>query len=164
MNTKNLFIADPYNDNHIRLFKEFEETNNLRKTITSYLNDIRSTYTDKDKYDAEQKQLNETKYVVFSMENNAIKDSCFIRGERDIKICELYFSPLKEKNRQLLKDASNYALNRLGMEQIFVLISPNDKNMKINLESRGFENIGNVNGQLTFIKEKEDKKEVGRVK
>lgn len=162
MNTKNLFFADPYNDNHVKLFNEFEESNKIKNNITSYLNEIRTLYS-KEKYQKLLNEQNETYEIVFSLENDKIKDSCYIRKERDRKICELYFAPLNTtKNRQLLTDVSNYVLDRLGMEQIFVSISPLDKNLQLNLEAKGFENIGTVNGDLTFIKE--NKKEVRRVR
>ena len=169
LNTGNLFVADPYNDNHIRLFREFEESNNIQKSFTSYLEEIKifnqkRGIQSKEVYNMLQSSENEINYVVFTMANGIINDSCFIRGERDRKICELYFAPLNKKSRPLLKELCNYVFNRLGMEQIYVSVNSYDKSLKSNLELRGFENIGKVNGQLTFLIGKEDVKEVGRVR
>ncbi len=167
MSVENLLIANPYNDNHMKLFDKFEKINHLSEKNTSYtsfMKSIRLAYSEED-YQKIQWKKNEIYQIVFSMEKNQIKDSCYIREERDRKICELYFAPLNtEKNRQILTDVSNYVLDKLGMEQVFVSISPLDSKLKSSLELKGFENIGIVNGELKFIKGKEEKLEMGRVR
>lgn len=168
MHTESLYIADPYNESHIKMFQEFEEKNQVEKTTSETLESLRDKFDEK-KYKEIQKYQNEILQTIFTMEQDEIKDSCFIRGEKDIKTCELIFAPLKEepRSRTLVGLASNYALNNLGMEQIFVSINPNDKYLKHSLESKGFEDIGaieeNSNSKLTFIKVKEDTKEASRV-
>ena len=48
------------------------------------------------------------------------------------------------------------------MEDIFITISTQDKNLKLNLEHSGFENLGEENGKITYLKEKENIKSIGR--
>ncbi|MBQ8131361.1 MAG: hypothetical protein IJ193_02600 [Bacilli bacterium] len=168
MHTESLFIADPYNESHIKMFAEFEERNGVEKTTTEAWESLRAKFSE-EQYKEFQKVQNEIMQTIFTMENDSVKDSCFIRGEQDIKTCELIFAPLKEepRGRQLVGIASNYALNTLGMEQIYVSINPNDKNLRNSLISKGFEDIGtieeNSSSKLTFIKLKEDMKEASRV-
>ena len=168
LHTESLYIADPYNESHIKLFEEFEEKNGVEKTTTKAWESLRARFSE-EQYKEFQKVQNEITQTVFTMEKDVVKDSCFIRGEQDIKTCELIFAPLKDepKSRPLVGIASNYALNTLGMEQIYVSIDPNDKHLKNCLETKGFEDIGaieeNTNSKLTFIKLKEDIKEASRV-
>ena len=46
-------------------------------------------------------------------------------------------------------------MNILGMVDIFIKANFDDKNMIANLEARGFESLGEENGQLIYLKEKE---------
>ena len=98
MHTESLFIADPYNESHIKMFAEFEERNGVEKTTTEAWESLRAKFSE-EQYKEFQKVQNEIMQTIFTMENDSVKDSCFIRGEQDIKTCELIFAPLKEEPR-----------------------------------------------------------------
>lgn len=164
MNTEKLFIADPYNEEHIKMFSDFELTNSITTKTSTYLKSMKEKYT-KDEYDEYLKESNIITQSLFLEDNSIIKDCCYINGEKDRKACTLYFSPLKEetKNRRLISIASDYVFNALGMEEVFINANTNDTNLVSNLKSKGFESLGEENGVITFLKEKEDEKEIGKV-
>ena len=74
-----------------------------------------------------------------------------------MRICKIYFSPTPEKirTRNLLNLATDFALNTLGMESVFVVTDSNDKVMHYNLESSGYENLGLENNSVIYLKERE---------
>ncbi len=82
-----------------------------------------------------------------------------------MKSCRIFFAPIKNtgKNRKIISLATEYAFGVLGMEDIFVTIPANDKDKILieNLEGKGFENLGEDEGSITYLKEKEiiDKQE-----
>lgn len=165
LNTERLYIANPYDDSNIELYEEFENKNEITTKTSTNLKEIRVAYS-KEMYESLEKNRNEINQYLYIMNDSSIIDSCFIKGEKDRKVCELFFAPLKiePKNRTLLTSVSNYVFNVLGMEEIFISIDNKEKNLKTNLESKGFENLGEVNGKMTYLKEKEETKEMKRAK
>ncbi len=164
MNTDNFFIADPYKDEHIKLFMDFENANDYKRPVTTYLTGIRKAY-DKESYNKIVRNNNELNIIIFMMNKNKMSDYCYIKGEKDRKVCELFFAHLNfpSKNRHIMEKASFYALNILGMEQVFVSIAQEEKDLYHQLINSGYEDIGEVNGKRTLIKEKEEIKEVSKV-
>ena len=46
MSTERFFIADPYNDEHLRLISDFEEVNGITTVTSTLLRNIRQTRTE----------------------------------------------------------------------------------------------------------------------
>lgn len=164
LSTEKFFIADPYNEKHIQLFEQFENKHSISTTATSRLKEIASLYS-KTEYQIITKESNNVEQILFLESNDSIVDTCHIQGEKDIKTCTLYFSPINNlaRNRPLLTLSLDYAFNVLGMEEIFVATTTTDKNLRENLESRGFENLGEDGGNIIFLKEKEIIQKTGRI-
>ncbi len=162
--TSKPFIADPYNEEHIRLFTDFEKKNNIEPGLSLYLNDMRKKYT-KEEYERFQKESNKVYKTLFIEENSSIKDYCSISGEKDRKTSILDLVKLKEpiRNRTIISETLNYAFNVLGMEEVFVMSKEEDANLIHNLETKGFESLGEDDGVITYMKEKEEIKEVGKI-
>ncbi len=159
MNTNNILVADPFNEEHIKLFNDFEINNfNNKMPVTTYLTEIKKAYDNKSIYNELQNKSNELNIIVFEMNEKQIKDYCYIKGEKDRKVCELFFAHLNspKTNRTFLQKVSNYVLDILGMELVNVSINQEDKTLYSQLKSNGYEDIGEVNGKTTFIKEKEE--------
>lgn len=165
MNTKNLFIADPFNDEHIKLFEEFESINNDKKPVSTYLTGIRKAYDSKESFKKVENANNELNVIAFTMSDNKMKDYCYIKGEKDRKVCELFFAQLNsnQNTRPIMQKVSNYVLDIMGMEQVYVSLTRDEKKLYSQLTSHGYEDIGEVNGKITFIKEKEDIYEMSKV-
>ena len=157
MSTERFFIADPYNDEHIRLISDFEETNEITTVTSTLLRNIRQTRTE-EKYKIESRESNEIHQSLFLQKDNAITDTCHIQGEKDIKACKVFFAPISQvKDRKLIDLATNYAFDVLGMNDVFVILSktPRDQLLGLSLKQSGYENLGEENGNITYLKEKE---------
>ncbi|MBQ2640000.1 MAG: hypothetical protein IJF92_04525 [Bacilli bacterium] len=151
MSDRTIFIADLNNKEHLELFEDYERKNNLHN-ILDYIreNDLNSVIL---------------KQILFLKDKEGIKDSCFISAEKDKKTCFIDFPNTDQvfRNRTLITYAENYSFNTLGMEEIFIQTKIDNKNLINNLESKEYENLGDTNGLITFMKEKEKDLEQGRI-
>ena len=155
MSTERFFIADPYNDEHIRLIAAFEEANGITTVTSTLLRNIRQTRTE-EKYKEEVKDSNEIHQSLFLQDEEVITDSCHIQAEKDMKSCRIFFAPISTgRNRKLIPLATDYAFDVLGMEDVFVTISSGstDHELKENLELNGFEILGEIVGNVMYLKE-----------
>ncbi len=153
MSTNRFIIANPYSDEHIELLNNFEQELHQEPHMTKKLLGIRQSQTEQE-YKASRE--NEFDTTLLLIESGKIIDGCNIQGTRDTKTCTIFFAPIVQRNRPLITQATDYALDGLGMEEVFVSIKVTDKNMIGNLESRDFENLGEEDGYVTYLKEKED--------
>lgn len=159
MSTKKLFRADPFNDEHIKLFEEFERENNEKKPITIYLNDIRKTNNNnKEEYLKREQKSNELNDIAFTKDENRIIDYCYIRGEKDLKLCELFFAQLKsnQNNRPIMQLVSEYVFDIMGMEEVYVSLTDEKEKLYSQLINQGYQDIGDVNGKITLAKGKKE--------
>lgn len=162
MSTERFFIADPYNDEHIRLFANFEETNGITTVTSTLLKNIRQTRTE-DKYKEEVKQSNEIHQSLFLQDEEQITDTCHVQAEKDMKSCRIFFAPINMRSRRLVPLATDYAFEVLGMEDVFVTVDGStDHELMENLELNGFENLGENDGNIMYLKEKQFDKEQER--
>ena len=162
MSTERFFIADPYNDEHIRLIAGFEETNGITTVTSTLLRNIRQTRTE-DKYKEEVKQSNEIHQSLFLQDDEKITDTCHVQAEKDMKSCRIFFAPINMRARRLVPLATDYAFEVLGMEDVFVTVDGStDHELIENLELNGFENLGENDGNIMYLKEKQFDKEQER--
>ena len=157
MSTERFFIADPYNDEHIRMIAAFEEANGITTVTSTLLRDIRQTRIE-DKYKEEVKESNEIHQSLFLQEEDSITDTCHIQAEKDMKSCRIFFAPISSgRNRKLIPLATDYAFDVLGMEDVFVALSSSGTEQELaeNLENNGYENLGENEGSILYLKEKQ---------
>lgn len=154
---ENIFPIDPYNNDHLNLISDFERKCKTNIGITEHIKSLRKIWT-KDEYITHQKENNFIELSLVFSKLSEIKDCCHLRGEKDLKSCKISFVPIKSHNRALLTFATEYAILTLGMEDVFITIDPKDKEMIKILESNGFENLGEENSQIIYLKEKIDEK------
>ena len=95
---------------------------------------------------------------IIGVENNEIKNYSIYTGTKDTRLVQMVVEDLSSK--KFLKESIKYAFNNLNAYTITIF---SDKQNKL-LEDEGFENLGSDNGIITYIKEKEMAKEVGRVR
>lgn len=162
MTSERLFLLDPYNDTHLDKLTTFETENNMIDKPSNYIKKVRETTSKEDYYNPNKNELDE---IIFTEKTGKITDACYIHGERDIKTCRI--TPLninnKNKRRHLPELATNYALSTLGMEEVFVSIEEENQSMINYLELKGFENLGEDNGNVLLLKEKEEKENSQRM-
>ena len=151
-----LYILDPYDKDHINLLMNYEKENKVSTKSLETLLKVRESLS-KEEYQELKKNINDIEMSLILEENNTIKDLCFIQGEKDRKTCKLFFTPIvpKTKTRKLLNLATDFALNTLGMESVFVLTNREDKSMHANLENRGYESLGVEGNSIIYLKEQE---------
>ena len=141
MSSKKLFPIDPKNLRHIELMDEFEKENNIATPIGIYKKEDTST--------------NDISMELILEEKSKVQDICHLQGYKDMKSCTLSFLPKKKKKREIVSLATTYAIDTLGMEEVFLKINPEDENMLEYLESSGFECLGDEKGSIIYLKEKE---------
>ena len=141
MSTTKLFPIEPDNLKHIKLLDEFEKENNGRTPIGIYQKDNLTT--------------NDISIELVLEERSKVQDICHLQGYKDVKSCTISFIPKKKKKRKIVSLATTYAINTLGMEEVFLKINPNDQDMLDYLESSEFECLGDEKGSIIYLKERE---------
>ena len=148
----NIIELDPYNDMQLEKIKSFEETKGMDK-LSKEISRIRNSSSKEEYYDSDK---NEFEKIIFTEKDNKITDCCYIYGEKDIKQCRI--TPISsDRGRELTIEATNYALDNLGMEEVFIPVDKDDNSMIAYLELREYENIGEVEGNILLLKEKKEK-------
>ena len=151
-----LYILDPYDNDHVNLLMNYEKENKVSTKSLETLLKVRESLS-KEEYQELKKNINDIEMSLILEESGTIKDLCFIQGEKDIKTCKLFFTTIvpKTKTRKLLNLATDFALNTLGMESVFVLTNKEDKVMHTSLENRGYESLGVEGDSIIYLKEQE---------
>ena len=135
-----LIPIDPKNMEHIEFLEEFK-----RNSIATPIGTIK-----------QQECNNDISIELLLEERNSVTDICHLQGVKDIKQCTISFIEKNKKKRKIIPLATNYAINMLGMEEVFIKINPNDKNMLEYLFENNYECLGDEKGSIIFLKEKED--------
>jgi len=141
VSTTRLFPIDPTNLKHIKLLDEFEKENNGRTPIGIY--------------QKEEETANDINMELVLEEKKQIQDICHIQGYKDMKSCTISFVPKKKKKRKIVSLATNYAMDTLGMEEVFLRINPEDNDMLDYLDSSEYECLGDDKGSIIYLKEKQ---------
>ena len=140
LSTEKLFPIDPDNIKQIELLDKFEKENDIHTPIGTYRK--------------EDQTPNEICMELILQESTRIKDICHIQGYKDIKSCTISFVPKKKKKRKIASLATTYAIETLGMEEVYLKINPQDTDMMEYLESNEFECLGDEKGSIIYLKEK----------
>ena len=162
MNTERLFLLDPYNDSHLEKITIFEKENKCKDKPSDYIKNIRNNTSQFDYYDSNKNALEE---IIFTEKSGRITDCCYIQGEKDIKKCKVIPLDINDKNRKrhLVELAANYALDTLGMKEVYISANESNNNMITYLELKGFENLGEVEGNIVLLKENYEKENSQRM-
>ena len=97
---------------------------------------------------------NEFDKYIYTEKDNQIDSIFLIQCLRDIKTCNVIWLNADLSRKSLIKDATNYALEILGMEEAFINVANNNPNLIKYLEKNGFESLGEEDGNIIFLKEK----------
>lgn len=142
MSTTKLFPIDPNNLKHIDLLDKFEKENKISTPI--------GVYTKKDN------TSNDISIELVLEEQKKVSDICHLQGVKDMKSCTISFLKKDKKKRKIVSLATSYAIDMLGMEEVFIKINPDDKNMLEYMDENNFECLGNEKGSIIYLKERED--------
>ena len=97
---------------------------------------------------------NEFDKYIYTEKDNQIHSVFLIQCLRDIKTCNVIWLNADLSKKSLIKDATNYALEILGMEEAFINVANNNPNLIKYLEKNEFESLGEEDGNIIFLKEK----------
>ena len=147
-----LLIINPYNNTHMKMLREYEIENNNSQNTSDQLNDICNTMSEKEYFNQKRKR-NEIEERLFIEQNSKIVDSCHIQGEKDIRTGRIILPLKKTKGRKIIPLAVEYALNSLHLEEVFIMLDPNDKDTINYLTGNNYEYLGEEHGKILFLKE-----------
>lgn len=140
MSSTKLFPIDPKNLKHIELIDKFEKENKISTPIG--------------KYTKKEETSNDISIELVLEIKDRVEDICHLQGVKDMKSCTISFVEKQKKKRKIIPLATSYAMEMLGMEEVFIKINPNDKNMLEYLESNNFECLGMEKGSIIYLKER----------
>lgn len=151
-----LIILNPYDTSHIKLLMNYEKEKNVSTKSLETVLKVRETLTENE-FQELRKKSNDLEMSLLIEDSGKVKDLCLLQGEKDRKICKLFFTPVapKTKSRKLLSLATEFALNNLNMESVFVITDESDKVMHASLEEKGFECLGLEKDSIIYLKEPE---------
>ena len=137
-----LFPIDPKQLKQIKLMDEFEKENTVCTPIGTY--------------EKESETSNDINIELVLEEKNKVQEICHLQGYKDIKSCTISFLPKNTRKRKIVSLAATYAMNTLGMEEVFLKINPEDKSLLEYLEGNEFECLGQEKDSIIFLVEKEN--------
>lgn len=158
LSVSRLLIVDPYNKSHIKKINEYETRNNNSSDIVDFLKRITTSQT-KEEYLKNKRNGNEIEERLFIEKDSLLLDSCQIQGEKDIKTGRITLSTTKNitNKKKIVSLAVDYALDSLKLEEVFIMLDPADKGMINYLSKQGYEYLGEEQGNILFLKEKEER-------
>lgn len=106
-------------------------------------------------YENDSNQINE---CLIEEEQGEIKNASFYKGTKDTGLIEL--DVVEQTQKSFLKESVNFAFDMLHANTVTVF----SKQPSRELESLGFESLGEHQGRMTYIKEQVIEEKIGRVK
>lgn len=135
MGKSKLSLLDMSNKNHLEMLKRYTQQNNIKVNL-----------------EIETDDSNEINSYIFESINNEIINMCLIQCQKDIKLGTI--TSVGEIKEELILEVTNYLLNVLNMESVFIKVNKNNKKTIKYLAENLFESLGVEQDELTFLKEK----------
>ncbi len=153
---KRLYLVNPFDERQKEAIESFEREYAIHTETSSFIRRICASNTEEE-YQWTKKNKNEIEESLFLEKDSKVLDLCHIYGEKDMKRCRISFASIPHtKKRKLISLAADYAMTTLGMEEVFINVSPKDQALMDELTLQGYENLGEESGIILFLKEKED--------
>ncbi len=144
MSNFKVHIVDKNNHDHLKMINDYEIKKRMPPVISNYIQS------------SEKTSDNEINLYLFTNQQNSIKDVCHLYGVKDIKICSIEYPIIKgieESEKKIVIWATEYAISVLGMEEVFVKVSPDNSQLKVFLQNNNYENLGIEDRKIIFLKE-----------
>ncbi len=164
MSTERVFLMNPYDDNHMKMLKEFEQKNNLGSKFREQLENIRLSVP-QEEFISNNKNTNEIEDNLFIEKDSQIMDMCHLHIEKDIKIGHINLAPIQKKEnvKKMIALACEYAFDTCNIEELFIEVEKDDKALMNYLESHNYENLGEQQNHIIFLKDREEDKRIQRM-
>ena len=157
---ENILIANPYNEEHIRLFQQYEQRNNLSPTTSSYLIKIKNTMSEQEYKQLEQERPEVAK-TIFMVQNGKILTTIHLIGEKDRKSCRATTDNMStaKVEEKMLEELENYVFTTLGMEELIILQEISKEKSTNSFIKSNYEDLGMEEGMHVYMKTKPNKKQ-----
>ena len=140
--SSSLFQLDITNKDHLKLLKEYAKEH-------------------KGMILEESNSDNEFNIYLFNIKDNKINELCLLQGQKDIKTCTI---TCEKEARKIILPATDYALDTLNMEEVFIKVKEEDK-LTINLLNKnGYECLGEEKGSIIYLQERKEVLTINRNK
>lgn len=156
MAKKSLLIANPYDNRHTELIKNYEAASLQDLGVSHALKATKDKYTESG-YNDYIRTSNEVEQFLFLEEDSALISGCMLDCYKDIKSCYLTLLPSKNEStkKMMLQATTSYAIKGLGMEEVFINISSSDTRTALTVLESGFEGLGEDNGTNIYLVDKD---------
>lgn len=144
---------NPYSDEDNKLVINYDEEN--KTNYSNILNDIKQEYPKED-YDLLRMTDPTFQMLIYKSKGQKIEDLCLTFYERDLKSFSIY---LDEKNKNIYKEATQYAFKNMNMQSVNVFVDKNDKNLiqkLLNDEYIPLFDQNDKDSDVVFLKENEE--------
>lgn len=152
-------VANPYNEEHINMFKEYEQ--NYRPSNSTYGNLLQTrNMLSESEYKKLEQERPEIVKTLFTSINGRITSVAHLTGEKDLRRCRIIIDSATNKKAQerLLTEAENYAFTNLKMAEVAVLQGSENSISPSHFKQHGFDDLGTVSGMQVYTKSKEAEK------
>ena len=146
-----IITLNPYNNEHKELIDKYSDKEKLNSFMTL-------KYKTEEEYISSQAISNNIYSCILSVEKDEIKNYCIYSGVKDTGLVQMKVKNLHQK--RFLEESIKYGFNIIGAHTLTIFTEKENAE----LENNGFENLGSDNNIVTYIKEKEVEKELGRVR
>lgn len=150
-----LVLMNPYQNKHIKMIEQLEQDNNQKPQLSSYLKHISLIITQEEYRNTKKRENTFEEYMMLEESSQAI-DICQIQGEKDRKVCQITFPfpIISHKRKAFILNVTDYCLNQLGMMEVLIHLNQSNKEYASFLEKKGYENLGEEEGKIIYLKEK----------
>ena len=148
-----LLIIDPYNKKHKEKVKEYEQEQGLGKSISSLLDNI-SSNSQQDEYQNRQRQSNIVETYLAIKDGESINGLYLVHEEKDRKACQLSIIGKPKKKKSIIS-ITTYLFEHFKMVEVFIKINTSEAEAIKYLKLQGYEDLGEENGDIIFLKENE---------
>ena len=156
MAKKSLLIANPYDNKHIELIKNYETALFQDHGVSHTIETTKDKYTESG-YNDYARTSNEVEQFLFLEEDSTLISGCMIDCYKDIKSCYLTLLPSKNETtkKMMLQVTTSYAIKGLGMEEVFININSSDTKTALAILESSFEDLGEDNGTNIYLVDKD---------
>lgn len=106
--------------------------------------------------------------LLYVTSDDKIKYLSILKAQKDIKKCEVLYPKIDSsiQGRDFIINTTDYILESLDMEEVYIKVKENDQSMINNMTKIGYEDLGKEEKYIIYLREKinENKKTQGKDK
>lgn len=154
LSTERVFLVHPYDDGHMQMIKDFENSHSCFGKWTNQLEILRSSLS-KEEYDKEKLQKNEIDEILCCERGSKILGICHVHGEKDIRLAKIHIVSASGKSQKMIPEILDFVFRQWQIEEIFMMVHPEDRDTIHYLMSQNYEDLGEESGERLYLVERE---------